>query len=200
MCHSDSTIRSTISSNNDQHRINSNCTHTYTHARIIAIARALFRSVCLIFPLLLLSSPFLSLPSLLSLAPIFSDPLHSTQLMSVDSSSFGFGHSSTPTAAQMATTIAATPASSSSGNIFGASAVQNHVTSNSTSLAPQPSTSSSSSISPSSSNQSQPHERPQVYGGARQGAKPYQEDSFFSWCSPTNKVIVGGIFGQCRTI
>lgn len=38
-------------------------------------------------------------------------------------------------------------------------------------------------------------QRPQVYGGGRQGAKPYQEDSFFSWCSPTNRVIVGGIFG-----
>lgn len=37
--------------------------------------------------------------------------------------------------------------------------------------------------------------RPQVYGGGRQGAKPYQEDSFFSWCSPANRVIVGGIFG-----
>lgn len=33
-----------------------------------------------------------------------------------------------------------------------------------------------------------------MYGGARQGAKPYQEDSFFSWCSPHNKAIVGGIF------
>lgn len=37
-------------------------------------------------------------------------------------------------------------------------------------------------------------ERPQVFGGGRQGAKPYQEDSFFSWCSPTNRVIVGGVF------
>jgi hypothetical protein len=42
-------------------------------------------------------------------------------------------------------------------------------------------------------------ERPQVYGGGRQGAKPYQEDSFFSWCSPTNRVIVGGIFGPPHT-
>ena len=41
--------------------------------------------------------------------------------------------------------------------------------------------------------------RPQVYGGGRQGAKPYQEDSFFSWCSPTNRVIVGGIFGTHPT-
>jgi hypothetical protein len=40
--------------------------------------------------------------------------------------------------------------------------------------------------------------RPQVYGGGRQGAKPYQEDSFFSWCSPTNRVIVGGIFGTIQ--
>jgi hypothetical protein len=41
-------------------------------------------------------------------------------------------------------------------------------------------------------------ERPQVYGGGRQGAKPYQEDSYFSWCSPTNRVIVGGIFGPLQ--
>lgn len=42
-------------------------------------------------------------------------------------------------------------------------------------------------------------ERPQVYCGGRQGAKPYQEDSFFSWCSPAARVIVGGVFGTQRT-
>lgn len=35
--------------------------------------------------------------------------------------------------------------------------------------------------------------RPLVYSGGRQGAKPYQEDSFFSWCSPHNMIVIGGV-------
>ena len=52
---------------------------------------------------------------------------------------------------------------------------------------------SSSTSSSSSSSSAQTFARPAVYSGGRQGAKPYQEDSFFSWCSPTNRVIVGGV-------
>lgn len=36
--------------------------------------------------------------------------------------------------------------------------------------------------------------RPVVYGGSKQGAKSFQEDSFFSWSSPSGRVTIGAVF------
>ena len=67
-----------------------------------------------------------------------------------------------------------------------------------------PSSFSSSSSSPSSSfpsaAQSFPHDRdwnchlPDIYGGARKGAKAYQEDAFCTFISPHRLVYIGGVF------
>lgn len=59
------------------------------------------------------------------------------------------------------------------------------------SAAYQPANSSSSSSGgPSSSSYLPPST---IFGGARKGAKTYQEDSYFSFSSANNKVIIGGV-------
>src|SRR6185437_15519670 len=35
---------------------------------------------------------------------------------------------------------------------------------------------------------------PDIYGGARKGAKPYQEDAFCTFISPSRLVYIGGVF------
>ena len=99
--------------------------------------------------------------------------------------------SATPAAAESASH--ASPSSSPSSPSFN---LQSSSSSSPSSSSPSPSPSSffPASVSAVSPDHDWNAFLPHIYAGARKGAKPYQEDAFFSFISPSGLSYVGGVF------